>query len=185
MKHENKGRWGNLLKQKEHNCTRILSHNTGGTGFISGERSKESLRMERLKLLCVNYDIDLVCLLEVNRDWRSVQQKNTIWNGTLGWKDILRVQVSNNTNTPSTNSNQFGGTDMVTFNDLVFNISGQGTDDRSLSIWSYMTITGKNDVTSTFITCYCPVASTSPGSAYSQHLIYIAENKGKFSATLI
>ena len=28
----------------------------------------------------------------------------------------------------------------------------------------------------TIITCYCPVKSSSPGSAYSQHLTYMAEN---------
>ncbi len=33
------------------------------------------------------------------------------------------------------------------------------------------------DLKPTFITCYCPVVSGTPGSAYAQHLIYMAENK--------
>ena len=88
--------------------------------------------MERLKHLCITYGIDLVCLSEVNRDWRSVQQENTIWNGTLGWQENRRGQVSNNTTKPTTSSNQIGGTAMMTFNGLVFNISGQGADDKGL-----------------------------------------------------
>ena len=69
---------------------------------------------------------------------------------------------------------------MVAFNDLVFNISDQGADNRNLGRWSYITITGKNEVKTTFITCYCPVISSSPRAVYSQHLVYMAENKAKF-----
>ena len=66
---------------------------------------------------------------------------------------------------------------MVSFNDLVPRISKQGSDERKLGRWSYVTLTGKNAIKSTFITCYCPVISSSPGSTYSQHLLYMSENK--------
>ena len=39
-----------------------------------------------------------------------------------------------------------------------------------------MSIRGKNDVITTFITCYCPVKGTSPGSVYAQHLLYMSNN---------
>ena len=93
MNHDEQGHWGDLLKRKKINSTRILLHNTGGIGFISGERSKESLKMERLKSLAINYEIDLICLTEVNRDWRSVEQSNTIWNGTSAWKENRWLEV--------------------------------------------------------------------------------------------
>ena len=32
-------------------------------------------------------------------------------------------------------------------------------------------------ITSTIITCYCPVISSSPASVYSQHLLYSLGNK--------
>ena len=185
MNHDEQGHWGDLLKRKKINSTRILLHNTGGIGFISGERSKESLKMERLKSLAINYEIDLICLTEVNRDWRSVEQSNTIWNGTSAWKENRRVQTSQNTTKSTTGECLVGGTAMVAFDDLVFNISDQGADSRKLGRWSYITITGKNEVKTTFITCYCPVISNSPGAVYSQHLIYMAENKNKIPDGII
>ena len=57
------------------NSARILLHNTGGIGFITDERSKDTLNMERLKDLTIKYEVDLICLTEVNRDWRSIDKK--------------------------------------------------------------------------------------------------------------
>ena len=67
---------------------------------------------------------------------------------------------------------------MIGFDDLAFRISEQEEDDRGLGRWSIITITGKNGLKTTFITCYCPVVSASPGSAYAQQLVYMAEQKG-------
>ena len=185
MKHESNGHWGDLLKRKKSNCTRVLLHNSGGIGFVSGDRNKESLKMERVKQLTIKYNFDLICLTEVNKDWRAVSQENTIWNATAGWQENRRVQVSFNKSRPCTNEYVVGGTAMVSFNDIVFRISKQGADDRNLGRWSYVTITGKNAITSTIITCYCPVISSSPGSVYSQHLLYMSENKSKIPTNII
>ena len=95
-------------------------HNTGGVGFISEDRNLESLKMERLKTLTINYDVDLICLTEVNRDWQSIEQGNTIWNGTSTWKENRRIQVSHNTTKPTTGKCLIGGTAMIAFNDLTF-----------------------------------------------------------------
>ena len=140
--------------------------------------------MERLKSLTINYDIDLVCLTEVNRDWRSIAQDNTIWNATSSWKENRRVQVSYNTTKPSAGECLVGGTAMIAFDDLVFSMSDQGADCRNLGRWSFITIYGKNAVKTTFITCYCPVVSSSPGSFYSQNLTYMAEHKNKYPGNI-
>ena len=68
MNHESIDQWGDLLKRKRKKTTRVLLHNTGGIGFISVQRSRETLKMERLKRLVINYDVDLVCLSEVDKD---------------------------------------------------------------------------------------------------------------------
>ena len=133
-----------------------------------------------MKALTINYDIDLVCLTEVNRDWQSIDQNNTIWNGTSAWKENRRVQVSHNTTKPTTGEYLVGGTDMIALNDLVYNMSGQGAGNRKLGRWYYISITGINVVKTTFITCYCPIISSSPGSFFYQNLVYMAENKAKY-----
>ena len=149
----------------------------GGIGFVSSERNRETLKMERLKKLTIDHSFDLICLSEVNKDWRVTKEANTIWNGTKGWSQHRRVQVSTNRNKPPDREFKVGGTAMVAFDDIAFHITSQSEDDRNLGRWSMITITGKNGLKTTIITCYCPVASISPGSAYAQHLNYIAENK--------
>ena len=155
---------GATFSSADKNTTGILLHNTGGIGFVSGKRSKETLKMERLKRLTINYEVDLVCLSEINKDWRSVNQEHTIWNGTSGWCENRRVQVSFNSTKSPRGEYLVGGTAMVAFNDLVFRICDQGADSRKLGRWSFLTINGKNEIKTTFMTAYCPVISNSPGS---------------------
>ena len=69
-----------------------------------------------------------------------------------------------------------GGTAMLECNDVVFHICEQGIDKRKLGRWSFITLNGKNQVKTTFVTVYCPVISNSPGSCYSQQLLYMAEH---------
>ena len=78
MNHEDRGHWGDLLKRNKGDSVRLLVHNTGGIGFMTGERSKETLKSEKLRGLSKQYNFDLVGLTEVNKDWRKVEQQHTI-----------------------------------------------------------------------------------------------------------
>ena len=104
------GHFGHILQRKKKDHTiRVLLQNVGGIGFISGQRLKETLKMERLKELVIGFDVDIFCLSEINKDWRTLPYDHTIWAGTTGWKRNCRVQVSQNTSLlPSTRS-QIGG----------------------------------------------------------------------------
>ena len=140
--------------------------------------------MEKLKKLILDHNIDLVGLTEVNKDWRKISYPNTIWGATSGWKEQRRIQVAQNVTKPAQESEHLvGGVAIAAFGDLVYRISDQGTDERNLGRWGYITITGKNNVTTSIFTCYCPCRGKSPGSAYSQQLIYMAENKDQLPDT--
>ena len=179
-KHGCKGVWGHHFRKASQDCLRLLCYNTGGIGFLSEERSKESLKMHKLKKLVLNNQIDLLSLTELNKDWRKVPYTESIWSALSGWRENKRVQVSTNTFHPALESNLVGGTATCCFSDTVFRISEQGADSRKLGRWSYVVFTGKNNIKTILITCYCPVKGTSPGSAYSQQLTYMARNKDKF-----
>ena len=97
----------------------------GGIGFVSSERNRETLKMERLKKLTIDHSFDLICLLEVNKDWRVTKEENTIWNGTKGWQQYWRLQVSTNRNKPPDREFKVGGTTMVAFDDIAFHITSQ------------------------------------------------------------
>ena len=123
MNHESSGHWGDLLKRKKSNCTRVLLHNSGGIGFVSGDRNKELLETERLKQLAIKYNFDLICLTNLDKYWRAASKENTIWNAMANWQENRRVQVSYNQSRPCFNEYVVSGTAMVPFNDLVLRTS--------------------------------------------------------------
>ena len=133
--------------------------------------------MEKLKNLILSQEFDMVALSELNKDWRTINYDNSIWGATQSWHEHRRIQVSYNTTTPTCKQFQPGGTAMMTFGELTFRISYEGCDQRRLGRWSTVTLTGKNDINTTILTCYCPSRSTSIGSSYAQQLLYIANNK--------
>ena len=178
-RHQNheQGFFGDPIQQKNKDCVRILLHNTNGIGFVTDKRCKETLKMEKLKKLILSQDFDIVGLSEINKDWRKIQYDNSIWSATQSWHEHRRIQVSYNSTSPARKEFQPGGTAMMVMGELTFRISHQGSDHRNLGRWSSFTLTGKNEVNTTIFTCYCPVRSTSLGSTFSQHLLFMANNK--------
>ena len=78
-KHGCKGVWGHHFRKASQDCLRLLCYNTGGIGFLSEERSKETLKMHKLKKLLLNNQIDLLSTTELNKDWRKAPYTESIW----------------------------------------------------------------------------------------------------------
>ena len=133
--------------------------------------------MEKLKNLILCQEFDIVALSEVNKDWRKINYDNSIWGATQSWHEHRRIQVSYNTTAPASKQFQPGGTAMMITGELTFRISSQGGDHRRLGRWSSVTLTGKNEVNTTILTCYCPSRSSSLGSTFVQQLLFMANNK--------
>ena len=161
MNHEDRGHWGDLLRRNKGEFVRLLLINTGGIGFMTEARSKETLKSEKLRMLCNEYKIDVVCLTDVNKDWREVDQQHSIWNATSRWREFRRIHVSNNTTKKTSGEFQVGGTAMIGFDDIGYRISKQGSDDRNLGRWTWHTITGKHNCNTTIVTC-CIIGSGEP-----------------------
>jgi len=168
---------GDPIKQrKDEDSIRILLQNSGGIGFVSGQRNRESLKVEKLKQFILSKQVDFVGLTEVNKDWRRVDTENTVWAATAGWTEARRIHTSHNKTLPPQAEFQVGGTLSMCFNELSYRISARGSDDRNLGRWSWMEMNGIGNHFTLIVTAYCPVVSTSPGSCYSQHLTYMAMN---------
>lgn len=56
--------------------------NIGGIGFITVISFRKTLESERLNTICDHYDVDMVCQIETNKDWRTVNQSNNSVNNT-------------------------------------------------------------------------------------------------------
>ena len=144
---------------------------------MTNKRCKETLKMEKLKKLILSQDFDIIALSEINKDWRKINYDNSIWGATQSWHEHRRIQVSYNNTSPALKEYQPGGTAMMIMGELTFRISFQGGDHRRLGRWSTFTLTGKNEVNTTILTCYCPSRSSSLGSTFVQQLLYMSNNK--------
>jgi len=163
-----------MTQKKDEEMVCILFHTVGGIGFMSGDVTQESVKIENLKRLIIGKSINIVGLAEVNKDWRCVDMEHTVWKATENWREHRRVQVGHNTSLPAQRERQIGDKLMMAFDEVCFRVSKRGIDHRGLGRYSWMEFSGIGGVTTTCVTAYCPVISTSPGGAFSQHLAYMA-----------
>jgi hypothetical protein len=78
---------------------------------------------------------------------------------------------------PGDSEFQVRGTAMLMLGDVSFRISDQGEDSRNLGRWSYITLTGKNNTTTTIFTYNCPYCSPGTGSSFVQQMLYMVIHK--------
>ena len=170
------GIYGDAINRKRDDCVRLLFQNVGGIGFCSATRSQESLKLEKLKELVIDKEVDIVGLAEVNTDWRLVENNNSVWAATAAWKESRRIQLGFNTTAPPVEKYQVGGTLNMTFDEVAFRVRKRGEDERGLGRWSWQELQGINDLKTTIVTAYCPVKSSNPGGCYAQHLQYMSQH---------
>ena len=133
---------------------RLLLWNANGIGFVSHERSLESLKMEKLKKLLITHEVDIAGITELNKNWKKVDTNHNIWAATRSWFQNHCVQTSCNRHFNSSTSKLTGGTALMALNDLSFCISSQFEDVRGLGRWSSFTFRGKNNKFTTVFNCY-------------------------------
>ena len=72
--HDGKGVFGHIL-QRNKKKVRILLQNVGDIGFVANERIRKTLKTEKSRNIVCRYNVDLLSLSEVNKDWRKISTK--------------------------------------------------------------------------------------------------------------
>ena len=161
------GIYGDHIKQKRQGMVRILFQNPQGLGSIASGRGGQSLKIRKLRDTLLTHNIDVVGLSEVNKDWRLIPQKETMWTLTDGWFEHRRLISSINTLVAPRTSTQYGGTILMAVNKLAHSIVSMEEDSRKLGRWTSMVIRGKNQKRARIICAYCPCKSAGPSSTYA------------------
>ena len=175
-----KGIHGDAITQKKDDGNvRILLQNPGGIGFVTGQRNRESYKMDKLKKFIIEKQVDIVGLTEVNKDWRCVPTDNTVWAATAPWRETRKIQTSNNTTGQMNREHQIGGTITMAFDEVSYHVSDRNQDERGLGRWSWMELNGVGGTKTTIITAYCPVNSSGLGGCYTQHLTYMSLHRSE------
>jgi hypothetical protein len=146
MENRQTGIYGDHLKQKRHGMLRILFQNPQGLGRIESGRSTQSLKITKLKDLLLKHNFDVVGLSEVNKDWRVVPPKETLWTGTEGWFEYRRLNTSINYMVPPQSQIQYGGTALMAINKVAYSIVAVEDDHRKLGRWTYFLFRGNKAI---------------------------------------
>lgn len=109
------GHYFDRLKSVANGCVRILLNNVNGIVFVTDQRCKETVKMEKLRNLIIDNDFSYAGLTETNKDWRKSSYSHSIWGATEQWFENRRVQISQNTNEAATDQRLYGGTASIAF----------------------------------------------------------------------
>ena len=87
---------------------------------------------EKLKKLTVEYNMNIVCLFQVNTGRRKVEKNNIIWNTTDRWREKRCAQGAYHKYKLVKSEHIFSGTTSNVFRDTAFIISNQRVYPRNI-----------------------------------------------------
>ena len=144
---------------------RVCSVNVNSLGL-----SKHSPKDKEIKQFIDTYDVDIMCLTEVNVKWSLLEAEDKIWDRTSHWFENIKLGVGFNTNDPNALKHQPGGT-VIIARDKIALTCVSGSDESKLGRWSWVIIKGANGLNTRVVSAYSPSGSgRGPATVYSQHL---------------
>jgi Exonuclease III len=154
---------------------RILFQNPQGLGRLSANVTTQTSKLYKLKETLLKHNIDILGLVEVNKDWRLVPQQNTFWAITEGWFEHRRLSTCNNRQVPAITTTQYGGTLLMMMNRVAYGVMATEDDERGLGRWTSMLLNGKNQSKCRIICAYCPCISNGVSSTYALQVVGLSK----------
>ena len=175
------GIFGHQLARKREGHTRILLHNTTSIGFCTTERSKETKKMEKLRRVVINNEVDILGLTELNKRWNVIDDEHTIWTALRKWRRTGRTYTAYNRHAVGSSPTLYGGTSLSLFDDIALRKLEHGEDPRALGRWTWVSINGKQHHRTLLISAYCPCSNPGggPETVWAQHVDKMTEIKNE------
>ena len=141
--------FGDLItNNKEHDHSRIIFQNVNSLELSSGHHT--------LELVCDSigqFEIDIACLAETNTNWKH-QSSKTSFQATKKrhWKHSH--SITSETDIEWGDIYKPGGTAIITLPPFSPSITTSGSDPTELGRWSYITISGRDNIKLTVLSTY-------------------------------
>ena len=153
---------------------RVCSVNVNSLGL-----TKHSPKDKEIKQFIDTYDVDIMCLTEVNVKWSLLEVEDTIWDRTSHWFENIKLGDGFNTNDPNALKHQPGGT-VIIARDKIALTCVSGSDESKLGRWSWVIIKGANGLNTRVVSAYSPSGSgRGPSTVYSQQLSVLQNDPTK------
>ncbi len=125
------------------------------------------------------YQIDIMGMSEINRNWNGISKRNRWKARTRGWWENSHTSMAYNTKDCVNNQYQPGGNIISSIDRSASRVIGSGCDERGLGRWCWTRYRGRHDVTLRVICAYRPCKPSTGGSntTYSQQQRYFDQNE--------
>lgn len=140
---------------------------------INCTRGCDMVKMEKFRQLVVEHGSDIIMLSEHNRNMSKVKYANQPSQVLKKWwpNTIVRASFLASQNTSTFEP---GGTMIVTHSRSTAHTCKAGEDKHSLGRWNFITIKGKHEYYTTFISVYRPATHQ---ETYLRHTAYSADRR--------
>jgi hypothetical protein len=157
------GNFGDSIYVKTNNTLRIGFQNVGGFPTQTGKIKEDNIRLGVQK-----WEFDVFGMVEVNLEWRLLQEKERLPTRTQEWWEQQHVSWAHKRNSPLRQIRQYGGTAIFTVDKAVHRVIEKGIDESLLGRWSWTRFKGKRGHTLRIITAYRPNPPQGPYTVYAQ-----------------
>ena len=136
---------------KTESCLRIGFQNPNGLPSIN-----QAVKNDRLRHCIHNWQLDILCLAEINHHWAKVPFGQRLPQRTSEWYYSGKWSIGYNQKEKPKNLYQPGGTAVFVHDQMTGYSVQTGTDERRLGRWSWMRFRGRHGVMMRVVAAYCP-----------------------------
>ena len=145
--------WEPSHSQKQPDTTRIWMTNPNGLGTNPNNTKYNST----FKYIHFKSKADIVCLAETNLRWSFLRHAATLNNRIHPHHREFRTSTSHNKQEDLGTTHR-GGTCNIALDQTSHKVTKVGQDNSGLGRWSWMQVTGRNNISTRIITAYRPCA---------------------------
>ena len=143
--------WGDEIEGKDHECIRVLSNNINSLGIQKGNHKEY-----KLKELMVEQSVDVLCLQEVNINWRRCTYYDSFYE-RIRCKGLDHLKHSKAYNKHENYKHfQRGGVTCASVGTFSQFVKDTGADETGLGRWTWILVQGRREVKTRIISAYQP-----------------------------
>ena len=151
--------FGDKLNRKSKEVMRYTFQNIRGFGT-----SNKHERALAIKQFIEKYEVDVMCMAEVNQNWRNLRRTNTLEQICRKWFERTRTMSSYNSHNRERGYHLPGGVGSIVQGPLALRAIGRFHDERQMGRWGSQLFQGKKGRTIRFVSVYVPNVTKEHGN---------------------
>jgi len=135
-------------------------------------------KLDSVHEFVVGSNADVFCMSETNVAWHWLPSTQRLHARTSEWFEARHLSVAWNLQEDPVSPSQYGGTAILSLNQMAYHVAASRSDDTGLGRWAWTRFWGKQGAFIHVISCYRPVHNDKgPRSVYNQHRRFFLQSR--------